>query len=165
MTIYPGNSSCKFTASKVSYLRIDYTRILRTLHTESTLISMAKSLELNLKWTLQFKGAQVWDFWLIFFTPINPKWVSDLRTGEKKYFVRRLRQIFAILFFYAGWVCVKKMPTQAEPALKNVYAGWVFAKKMPTQAEPLLKKTVKTGGKFTHTEPALTICLRRLGLR
>jgi hypothetical protein len=34
-----------------------------------------------------------------FFTPINPIWVSDLRTGEKKNFVRRLRQIFAILFF------------------------------------------------------------------
>ena len=46
----------KFTASKVSYLRIDYTRILRTLHTESRLISMTKSLALNFKCTLQFKG-------------------------------------------------------------------------------------------------------------
>jgi hypothetical protein len=36
---------------------------------------------------------------------------------------------------------------------------------MPTQAELALKKTVKTGKKFTHTEPALTICLRRLNLR
>jgi hypothetical protein len=32
------------------------------------------------------------------------------------------------------------LPTQAEPAQKNVYAGWVCAKKMPTQAEPALKK-------------------------
>jgi hypothetical protein len=42
-----------------------------------------------------------------FFTPINPIWVGDLRTGEQKIFFRRLRQIFAIFFF-----------TQAEPALK-----------------------------------------------
>jgi hypothetical protein len=35
----------------------------------------------------------------VFFTPINPIWVGDLRTGEKKIFVRRLWQIFAILFF------------------------------------------------------------------
>ena len=34
-----------------------------------------------------------------FFTSVNPIWVGDLRTGEKKIFVRRLRQIFAILVF------------------------------------------------------------------
>jgi hypothetical protein len=34
-----------------------------------------------------------------FFTSVNPIWVGDLRTGEKKNFVRRLRQIFAILVF------------------------------------------------------------------
>ncbi len=34
-----------------------------------------------------------------FFTPINPIWVGDSRTGRKKIFCRRLRQIFAILFF------------------------------------------------------------------
>ncbi len=34
-----------------------------------------------------------------FFTSVNPIWVGDLRTGENKIFVRRLRQIFAILFF------------------------------------------------------------------
>ena len=34
-----------------------------------------------------------------FFTSVNPIWVGDLSTGEKKIFVRRLRQIFAILFF------------------------------------------------------------------
>jgi hypothetical protein len=44
----------------------------------------------------------------IFFTSISPIWVGDLRTGEKKIFFRRPRQIFAILFFF----------TQAEPALK-----------------------------------------------
>ncbi len=43
-----------------------------------------------------------------FFTPIHPIWVGDLRTGEKKFCCRRLRQIFAIFFF-----------TQAEPALKS----------------------------------------------
>jgi hypothetical protein len=47
------------------------------------------------------------------------------------------------------------MSTQAVSALK----------KMPTQAEPALKKNVKTGKKITHTEPALTIFLRRLSLR
>jgi hypothetical protein len=35
----------------------------------------------------------------IFFTLINPIWVGDLRTREKKKKFRRLRQIFAILFF------------------------------------------------------------------
>jgi len=34
-----------------------------------------------------------------FFTPINPIWVGDLRTGEQKNFFRRLRQIFVILRF------------------------------------------------------------------
>ncbi len=34
-----------------------------------------------------------------FFTPINPIWVGDLRTEEKKNLFRRPRQIFAILFF------------------------------------------------------------------
>jgi hypothetical protein len=34
-----------------------------------------------------------------FFTSINPIWVGDLRTGEKKIYCRRPRQIFAILFF------------------------------------------------------------------
>ncbi len=53
------------------------------------------------------KGAQVWDFWPIFFTPKKPIWVGDLRTGENFFFFRRLRQIFAIFFFF----------TQAEPAL------------------------------------------------
>ncbi len=52
-----------------------------------------------------------------FFTPINPIWVGDLRTGEKKFLFRRPRQIFC--FFYAGWACAKNLPTQAEPALKN----------------------------------------------
>ncbi len=33
-----------------------------------------------------------------FFTSINPIWVGNLRTGEKKNFFRRPRQIFAILF-------------------------------------------------------------------
>ncbi len=78
-----------------------------------------------------------------FFTSINPIWVGDLRTGEKKK-CRRLRQIFAILFFcYAGWVCAKNLPTQAEPAQKNVYAGWACAKKLPTQAECALKKCLR----------------------
>jgi len=36
---------------------------------------------------------------------------------------------------------------------------------LPTQADHALKKTVKTGKKFTHTEPALTICLCRLSGR
>ena len=34
-----------------------------------------------------------------FFTPINPIWVGDLRTGEQKKIFRRPWQIFAILFF------------------------------------------------------------------
>jgi hypothetical protein len=34
-----------------------------------------------------------------FFTSVNPIWVGDLRTGEKKKNFRRPRQIFAILFF------------------------------------------------------------------
>ncbi len=34
-----------------------------------------------------------------FFTSVNPIWEGDLRTGEKKIFVRRQRQIFAILVF------------------------------------------------------------------
>ncbi len=34
-----------------------------------------------------------------FFTPINPIWVDDLRTGEENFFFRRLREIFAILVF------------------------------------------------------------------
>ncbi len=58
-------------------------------------------------WKQFLKGAQVWDFWPIFFTPINPIWVGNLRTGEKKKKFRRPRQIFAVFF------------TQAEPALKN----------------------------------------------
>jgi hypothetical protein len=42
-----------------------------------------------------------------FFTPVNPIWVGDFRTGEKKFFFRRLRQIFAIFFFYAGFFALK----------------------------------------------------------
>jgi hypothetical protein len=34
-----------------------------------------------------------------FFTSINPIWVGDLRTGEEKFFFRRPRQLFAILYF------------------------------------------------------------------
>jgi hypothetical protein len=40
-----------------------------------------------------------------------------------------------------------------------------YKKKMPAQAEPALKKTVKTGKIFTQAESALTICLRRVSLR
>ncbi len=69
-----------------------------------------------------------------FFTPINPIRVGDLRTGEKKNFSKTTADIRHFVFF-----------TQAEPALKNVYAGSACAKKMPAQAEPALKKSVKTG--------------------
>ncbi len=65
------------------------------------------------------KGAQVWDFWPIFFTPINPIWVGDLRTGEKKIFFEDHGRYSPFCFFYAGWACAKNLPTQAEPALKN----------------------------------------------
>jgi hypothetical protein len=42
-----------------------------------------------------------------FFTPINPIWVGDLRTGEKKNFSKTTADIRHFVFF-----------TQAEPALK-----------------------------------------------
>jgi hypothetical protein len=47
--------------------------------------------------TLKVPKCEIFD--PFFFTPINPIWVGDLRTGEKKNLFRRLRQIFAILFF------------------------------------------------------------------
>ena len=47
--------------------------------------------------TLKVPKCEIFD--PFFFTPINPIWVGDLRTGEKKIFFGRLRQIFAILFF------------------------------------------------------------------
>ena len=47
--------------------------------------------------TLKVPKCEIFD--PFFLTPINPIWVGDLRTGEKKKKFRRLRQIFAILFF------------------------------------------------------------------
>jgi hypothetical protein len=113
-----------------------------------------------------FKGAQVWDFWPIFFYTNKSYigwWLEDWR--RKKIFSKLTADIRHFGFF-----------TQAEPALKNflrrlslrlkvAYAGWACANNLPTQAEPALKKSVNTGKKFTHTEPALTICPRRLSLR
>ncbi len=49
------------------------------------------------KKTLKVPKCEIFD--PFFFTPINPIWVGDLRTGEIKKNFRRLRQIFAILFF------------------------------------------------------------------
>ncbi len=42
-----------------------------------------------------------------FFTPINPIWVDDLRTGKKKKILKTTADIRHFVFF-----------TQAEPALK-----------------------------------------------
>jgi hypothetical protein len=42
-----------------------------------------------------------------FFTPINPIWVGDLRTGKKKIFSKTTADIRHFVFF-----------TQAQPALK-----------------------------------------------
>ncbi len=55
----------------------------------------------------------------LFFTSINPLWVGDLRTGEKKNFSKTTADIRHFFFFYAGWACAKNLPTQAEPALKK----------------------------------------------
>ena len=79
---------------------------------------------------LHIKGAQVWDFRPIFFyisKSYMGRWLEDWR---KKIFVRRLRQIFAILVFCACWACAKKLPTHAEPALKIACAGWACAKNL-----------------------------------
>ncbi len=51
----------------------------------------------SLKPALKVPKCEIFD--PFFFTSVNPIWVGDLRTGEKKIFVRRLRQIFAILVF------------------------------------------------------------------
>jgi hypothetical protein len=51
--------------------------------------------------------------------------------------------------------CAKNLPMQAEPEQKY----------FPTHAEHALKKLSKQGKKVMHTEPALTICLRKLSLR
>ncbi len=106
-------------------------------------------------------------FYPSFFTPINPIWVGDLRTGEKNFFLRRYSPF---CFFYSGWTCAKNLPTQAEPALNIAYAGWACANNLPTQAEPALKKSIKIGNIrhfvfFKQAEPALKNCLRRLSLR
>ncbi len=71
-------------------------------------------------------------------------------TGDNRHFV----------FFAHAECALKKGLRRLSLRYKNVYAGWVCANKMPTQAEPALIKTIKTGKKFTHTEPARTICLR-----
>jgi hypothetical protein len=43
------------------------------------------------------------------FTSINPIWVGDLRTGEKKFFLSKITADIRHFVFFA----------QAEPALKN----------------------------------------------
>jgi hypothetical protein len=45
-----------------------------------------------------------------FFTPINPIWVGDLRTGEFFYFLKTTADIRHFVFF-----------VHAEPALKKMY--------------------------------------------
>jgi hypothetical protein len=50
-----------------------------------------------LSFSLKVPKCEIFD--PFFFTSVNPIWVGDLRTGEKKIFVRRLRQIFAIFVF------------------------------------------------------------------
>jgi hypothetical protein len=58
-----------------------------------------------------------------FFTPINPIWVGDLRTGEFfLYFSKTTADIRHFVFFAHAEPALKKRPTQAESAQKNAYA-------------------------------------------
>jgi hypothetical protein len=59
-------------------------------------IQQRKILELLNNNLLKVPKCEIFD--PSFLTPINPIWVGELRTGEKKK-IRRPRQIFAILFF------------------------------------------------------------------
>ncbi len=54
-----------------------------------------------------------------FFTSINPIWVGDLRTGEKKNFSKTTADIRHFGFFTQAEPALKFLPTQAEPALKK----------------------------------------------
>ncbi len=89
------------------------------------------------------KGAQVWDFRPIFFYTNKSymgRWLEDWINFY--FFFEDYGRYSQFCVFCACWVCAKKrqkMPTQAEPALKNVYAGWACAKKLPTPAEPAQK--------------------------
>jgi hypothetical protein len=74
-----------------------------------------------------------------FFTSVNPKWVGDLRPGEFLIFFSKTTADICLL-------CFLRMLSVRQ---RIAYAG--CAKKLPTQAECALKKTVETGNKFTHT--------------
>jgi hypothetical protein len=121
-----------------------------------------------------------------FFTTINPIWVGDLRPGEFLIFFEDYGRYSPFLFLrmlsvrqkiaHADWACAKKLPTEAECALKKMskqginlrtlslrlqfaYACWACARKLPTQAEPAQKKLP------TQAEHALKNCLLRLSMR
>jgi hypothetical protein len=69
------------------------------------MIQYSTSAHCTLHWNLymrqKLKVPKCEIFDPFFFTSVNPIWVGELRTGEKKILVRRLRQIFAILVFCA----------------------------------------------------------------
>jgi hypothetical protein len=85
------NKNKKIVHTHVYEPKHHFVHLCLTDSVENTLSHVSASI------TLKVPKCEIFD--PFFFTPINPIWVSDLRTGEKKIFVRRLRQIFAILFF------------------------------------------------------------------
>jgi hypothetical protein len=82
--------------------------------------AVATCLPYFLLWNIHYlKVPKCEIFDQFFLAPINPIWVGDLRTGEKKFFVEDHGRYLPFCFFYAGWACAKNFLTQAEPALKN----------------------------------------------
>ncbi len=65
-----------------------------------------------------------------FFTPINPIWVGDLRTGIFFFFSKTTGDIRHFVFLRMLSVCAKKLPTQAERALKNCLRRLSMRKKI-----------------------------------
>ncbi len=106
----------------------------------------------------------MWDFQLIFFY-INKSYLGRWREDWRFFFSKTTADIRHFVFFARAECVQKNCLCILSMREKIAYAGWACAKKLPTQADCALKKTVKTGNKFTHTEPALTICLRMLSLR
>jgi hypothetical protein len=82
----------------------------------------------------------VWEFWPLVFYVNKSHLDRQLMVKNFCCLLWRLRLIFAILYFYADWVCVKqKIFTHAECPLKMFYACWAWTKKFVTHAEHVLK--------------------------
>ncbi len=82
----------------LSFLLEDRNYLRKRKYTEVDL--KKKSFINKISCVLKVPKCEIFD--PFFFTPINPVWVGDLRTGEKKKFFEDYGKYLPFCFFYAG---------------------------------------------------------------